>query len=60
MVESVVEFERPEFVSEIAPSTWTITGLSLPFGEPVVDLRIKQRIGYWNGAELVEQVPVRK
>ncbi|MES2789706.1 MAG: hypothetical protein V4719_08800 [Planctomycetota bacterium] len=60
VVESVVEFERPEFVSEIAPSTWTIAGLSLPFGEPVVDLRIKQRIGYWNGAELVEQVPVRK
>lgn len=36
------------------------TGLSLPIGQPLLDLRIKRRVGYWNGTELVESVPMLK
>ncbi len=55
--EAVVEFEKPEFVSGFDPETWTEKGLSMPFGQPLADLRIKQRVGYWNGIELVESLP---
>ena len=54
----VVEFEKPAFVSGFDPEIWTAKGLSMPVGQPLADLRIKQRIGYWNGSNLVESVPV--
>lgn len=53
----MVEFERPEFVAGFPPETWTIEGLSLPSGQPVADLRIKRRVGYWDGKQLVESLP---
>lgn len=53
----IVEFEKPEFVDEFDSGIWTIAGLSLPFGQPLTDLRIMERIGYWNGNELVELPP---
>ncbi|MDB5340314.1 MAG: hypothetical protein JWN70_5933 [Planctomycetaceae bacterium] len=56
-VDMIVDLERPESVAAFDPSIWTISGLSLPFGQPVADLRIRERIGYWNGKELVKDVP---
>jgi len=38
--------------------TWKLTGLELPVGTPVTDLRLKQRIGYWDGKGLSKQLPV--
>lgn len=37
--------------------TWALAGLKMPVGTPVVDLRIKQRIGYWNGNGLSQNLP---
>jgi hypothetical protein len=51
--ETTVEFEKPEFVSRFDPHTWTVDGLSMPAGQPLADLRIKQRIGSWDGKKLV-------
>ena len=34
--------------------TWGLAGLELPIGVPVSDLRIGQRIGYWDGHGLSE------
>lgn len=52
-----VEFEKPEFVAEFDPEIWTVRGLHLPFGQPLADLRIKQRVGYWDGQKLVQTAP---
>ncbi len=51
--ETTVEFNEPEFVSKFDRQTWTIEGLSMPVGQPLTDLRIKQRIGYWDGSKLL-------
>lgn len=56
----VVELEKPEFVSGFDPETWTPRGLSMPVGQPLDDLRILQRVGYWDGSELVETFPSRE
>lgn len=53
-----VDFDKPEIVTAIDPGVFSISGLSLPFGQPVADLRIHERIGYWNGTGLVKDVPV--
>lgn len=44
---------------DVMPSldTWSLAGLKMPVGTPVVDLRIKQRIGYWNGNGLSQNLP---
>jgi hypothetical protein len=41
-----------EIGNPIPPETWTLTGLNLPAGTPVSDLRIHKRIGYWDGKGL--------
>lgn len=55
--EVVVEFKKPKFVPEFKPNTWTLNGLSMPVGQPLVDLRFNQRVGYWDGSILVDDVP---
>jgi len=41
----------------IDPKAFTLAGLGMAPGVPVVDVRIQQRIGYWNGSTLVEDFP---
>ncbi len=36
----------------LADSTFDISGLGMAVNTPVADIRIKQRIGYWDGAKL--------
>jgi hypothetical protein len=38
-------------------NTFTLTGLKLPIGTSVNDLKIHRRIGYWDGRDVVEQPP---
>lgn len=54
---ATLELDEPEWGVEIPPSTWTVKGLELPIGEPVTDLRIHRRVGYWNGTGLQESLP---
>jgi thiol-disulfide isomerase/thioredoxin len=39
------------------PSSWTLAGLNMPIGTPVVNVRIHRRIGYWDGSGLSEELP---
>ncbi len=55
--EIVVEFQRPEFVTDFDSETWSFSGLSMPIGQPVVDLSLSQRLGYWDGNGLVNDPP---
>lgn len=41
----------------IEPKAFTLAGLDMPTGTPVVDVRIHRRIGYWTGKNLSEQFP---
>jgi hypothetical protein len=41
----------------INPKAWTLAGLGMPVGTPVVDDRIMRRIGYWTGSDLSENTP---
>jgi outer membrane lipoprotein-sorting protein len=38
------------FGQPIDAATFTLQGMKVPLGVPVVDLRIKERLGYWNGS----------
>lgn len=42
---------------EVDTEVWELAGLGLPVGTPVSDLRLKQRIGYWDGRGLSKNVP---
>jgi hypothetical protein len=48
------EFTQVEAQFGINPDdgAFTLAGLDLPVGAPVVDVRIHQRLGYWNGKGL--------
>lgn len=50
----IVKIRAVELDMPIPAETWTLVGLGLPVGTPVSDLRIKRRIGYWDGNRLVE------
>ena len=41
----------------IQPKAFTLAGLDMPIGTPVVDVRIHRRIGYWNGKGFSENLP---
>ena len=41
----------------IDPKAWTLAGLGMSIGTPVVDVRIHRRIGYWTGSNLMENLP---
>ncbi|GAA4428612.1 hypothetical protein GCM10023155_19260 [Bremerella cremea] len=41
-----------DFGKSLAPSTWKLAGLEMAQGTPVSDLRVKQRMGYWDGDSL--------
>jgi hypothetical protein len=41
----------------IEPKAFTLAGLGMPVGTPVVDVRIHQRIGYWNAKNLSVNLP---
>jgi hypothetical protein len=43
----------------IDPEIWTLSGLDMPIGQAVVDVRIKRRVGYWDGRRLTENPPRR-
>ena len=52
-----VTVSNVEFDVRIPPETWTFAGLDLLIGTPIADLRIHQRIGYWDGAGLSQDLP---
>ena len=39
----------------IDPKAWTLAGLGMAVGTPIVDSRIHLRIGYWNGSGLSKE-----
>lgn len=41
------------------PESFTLAGLGMTVGTPVVDIRIHRRIGYWTGIGLSEQLPAK-
>lgn len=41
----------------INPKSFTLAGLEMPIGTPVVDVRLMKRIGYWTGNGLAEDFP---
>lgn len=47
-----------EVVKGFPPHIWTLKGLNMPVGQPVVDLRIKERIGYWNSDGVLTEEPM--
>ena len=47
-----ISIERVESETPIGASTWTLTGLNLPVGAAVSDLRAHKRIGFWDGRGL--------
>jgi len=57
--EITVAFDRPDRNVHFDGDSWTVKGLGLPFGQAVADLRIKERIGYWDGLKLTPNVPVK-
>lgn len=53
-----VVFQKPVFGRKFAADNWTYRSLEMPIGQPLVDLKAKQRIGYWDGAGLAETPPL--
>lgn len=53
----LIRVTKAELGIPIDPQTWELAGLNLPIGTPVADLRLKQRIGYWNGRGLSQDPP---
>lgn len=55
-------FIRSNFQPDVPidPVSWTLAGLNMAVGTPVVDERIHQRIGYWDGAGLSDNLPPKK
>jgi len=51
-IQSGAQFNVP-----VDPASWSLAGLGMPVGTPVVDVRISRRIGYWTGAGLSETTP---
>lgn len=43
-----------QFNVEVDPQRWTLAGLGMEIGVPVIDNRISRRIGYWDGSGLSE------
>lgn len=41
----------------VDPASWTLAGLDMQIGTPVVDVRIHRPIGYWNGTGVSENIP---
>jgi hypothetical protein len=54
-VTSKTVFELSELeLSPVEDSIFSLAGLGLEVGEPVIDERLQQRIGFWNGRDLSE------
>lgn len=61
MRETVVEFGRPLRPAHVSPETWTLKGLGMPVGRPVIAPKTKLRIGYWDGENLTrDPMPASK
>jgi peroxiredoxin len=41
----------------VDPASWTLAGLNMQIGTPVVDVRIHRRIEYWDGTGLSQKPP---
>jgi peroxiredoxin len=48
---------KTQFNIPVDPASWTLAGLGMKIGTPVVDERLMRRIGYWNGTGLSENLP---
>jgi RNA polymerase sigma factor (sigma-70 family) len=44
----------------VDPPSWTLAGLGMQIGTEVIDYRISQRVGYWNGSGLSPDLPARR
>src|SRR5437867_7365733 len=52
LIQSNAQFNAP-----VDPASFTLSGLGMPVGTPVVDVRIHRQIGYWTGTGLSENHP---
>ena len=52
-------FVRGQAMFDVAadPAWWSLAGLDMHVGAPVTDIRIRQRIGYWDGQGLSQSLP---
>ena len=53
-----VVFESLKSVANISADQWKMGALGMERGTPVADLRIKERVGYWDGEGLRETPPI--
>lgn len=53
-----IKLDKPEWIENFSPETFTVAGLSMSVGIPVADIVSKRRIGYWNGNGLSAELPV--
>ncbi|QDU05407.1 hypothetical protein V6x_51440 [Gimesia chilikensis] len=51
-LKSTVLIKQIDVKDSFPRDIWTLKGLSLPVNQPVADIRIKKRIGYWDGKRL--------
>jgi hypothetical protein len=56
MGKRVISILSAETITVFPDSTWTLAGLKPPIGAQVSDLRIKERLGHWDGTGLSEVV----
>lgn len=54
--ERVVNFDLTKRLDHVPPETWKISSFNLPVGATVSDLRISERIGYWDGKNIVQSM----
>lgn len=54
VLESKVTIKDFEIGAESEPDRFTLKGMEVPVNTPVVDYRIRKRIGYWDGEGLSE------
>ncbi|MHC1767960.1 MAG: sigma-70 family RNA polymerase sigma factor [Verrucomicrobiia bacterium] len=51
-VQTAAQFNMP-----VEPATFTLAGLGMKIGTDVIDRRVHQRLGYWTGSGLSEDLP---
>jgi hypothetical protein len=50
--EQIVSLVEAKSNADLPKTAWTLAGLQLPTGTDIVDRRIKQRVGTWNGTAI--------
>ena len=55
-LEYVMQVQSAEEPAAIDSKQWTLEGINPPIGTNVLDLRIKEQVGYWDGTRIVKDL----